>query len=87
MADKRKGKAVSKDSDMPLKRPEVLQALRDIIDQAFVKVNNRYTPNNQKIAWSRVLVQACAAATLLLRDVDLDDLKARLEKIEKVASK
>lgn len=87
MAPKRNGKAVSKDSEMALNRPEVLQVLRDIIDEGFNKVNNRYTVNTQKIAWSRVLVQACAAATLLMRDVDLDSLKARLEALEAIAQK
>lgn len=71
-----------KDLRYPLKRAEVLEAIKRVLDLSFSKLENRYTKNPEKIKWSRIVVQASAAAGSLLRDTDLDDLKARVERLE-----
>jgi len=80
---KQEVESVLKDEKIPLNRTEVLTALERIITLAFEKLGNRYTQNDQKLAWSRVIVSGCAAAGGLLRDVDLDELRLRVERLER----
>ena len=40
------------------------------------------TSNNDRQAWSRIIVNAVSSSTPLIKDKDLDDLKSRLEQVE-----
>lgn len=75
------------DVPAPLSREDVLEAIRRVMDTAFTRVDNRYLRNQEKLGWARVIVGAAGAAASLLRDEDLDDLKARIEALEEVKGK
>ena len=73
---------VSKDSDMPLNRRELLTAARRILDEALERLDNRYTKNPEKIKWSRVAVHAISVANSVLGDCDLEELQERVKELE-----
>jgi hypothetical protein len=75
--------AVSKDSDMPLNRRELLAAAERVLDEALHRIDNKYTKNPDKIKWSRVAIQAVSVANNLLRDEDLQSLESRLTELER----
>lgn len=64
------------------KRLEYMSALDFIIENGRERVMNRWTKNEEKLAWSRVVVQAVSAGAALLRDHELEELTLRLEAIE-----
>ena len=76
-------KLLSEIEKKPLKRPIVLKTLKHILSTSIRRLNHRYTKNAQKLSWARVAVNTCDSAGTLLRDVDLDDLKQRVESLEK----
>ena len=69
----------------PLSRLKALKRLNGLVQVASYRVQYRYTSNRDRLAWSRVLVSTLAAAGPLLRDADLDELKQRVEELEKAA--
>jgi len=66
-----------------LSRGELLETLRAIIEMAFEKINYVNTSNDERRSWSRIIVNAVSSSTPLIKDRDLDDLKSRLEEVEK----
>jgi hypothetical protein len=83
---KRSGRVGYEVSDVPapLTRDDVLEAIRRIMDTSFTRIDNRYIKNQEKLGWARVVVGAAGAAASLLRDEDLDELRARLDALEEV---
>jgi len=79
---KKAEKLISKLQKSALKRPKVSESLQWLIQTAVYRVNNKWTPNRERLAWSRVLVQACSSATILLRDAELEELEERIKKLE-----
>jgi hypothetical protein len=73
---------VEKDLKMILKRAELLAAARRVLDLSLDKIDNRYTKGSEKVAWARVVIQAITAADDVLNDADLEELKARIERLE-----
>jgi hypothetical protein len=65
-----------------LSRRKALRRLNGLIDVATFRLECRYTPNKERLAWGRVLARAIAASGQLLRDSDLDELKERVEALE-----
>jgi len=65
-----------------LSREELLESLRDVIAMAFEKIRYVNTSNDERRAWSRIIVNAVGSSTPLIKDRDLDDLKKRLEQVE-----
>lgn len=80
---------VSEDSDanMPRERRKLLRHLDSVLEVAFDKYSNVRTKNTERMAWGRLIVNATAAAGDILKDVDLDDLKARVLALEEVKGK
>ena len=74
-------------ADKPLNRQELLTALQRVLDASFEKLQNRYTKNVERQGWARLIIGAASASNDVLHDSDLDDLRVRLEKIEKAAQK
>lgn len=70
-----------------MKRPEIRQSLQWTILKAIERVSNKWTNNKERLAWARILVRACAAGTVLLRDHDLEDLEKRISELEARANK
>ena len=68
-------------------RSAFLSYLDSVIALAFEKVSLRNTTNSERISWCRVINGAVLAGTPLLRDVELDALKADVELIKKKLGK
>ncbi len=66
----------------PLKRHIIRESLKWTISTTIQRVNNKWTKNRERLAWSRILVQACSSATILLRDAELEELEERIKKLE-----
>ena len=63
--------------EAPLGRGEVLRALHVVLDRVMEKVGQ--SGNSQGLErFSRIALQACAASGMVLRDEELDELKAEL---------
>ncbi len=82
---KRAEKLISKLQKTTLKRPEIRQSLQWLISTSLQRLSNKWTKNKERLAWARVLVQASNAATVLLRDQDLEELEERIFELEKQA--
>lgn len=65
-----------------LTREEALAALKQVLVMATSKLASRYTPKPDRLKWSRIVSQAAAASTGLLRDEKLEDLEERLTRLE-----
>lgn len=63
-------------------RPRLFGVLIGIIGFAEEKRKVKGNSDRSKLAWSRICISAISAAGDLLRDVDLDDLEARLTVLE-----
>ena len=61
-------------------REELVAYLRDVIAIAFKKVRYVNTPNSEKAAWSRIIVNVVSACTPLINDADLDKLKTEIDR-------
>jgi len=77
---------ISKLQKTTLKRPEIRQSLQWLISTSLQRLSNKWTKNKERLAWARVLVQASNAATVLLRDQDLEELEERIGVLEKAAN-
>lgn len=65
------------------RRETLFNKLDDVIAISHKKVTaERGSSDNSKQAWSRVLIQAISAYGNILRDSELDDLKADIEAIK-----
>ena len=69
------------DSDS-LSREELLSTLRTVIELTFKKINYVNCSNSDKQAFMRIVNSAVSSATPLLRDNQLEELKAEVEKIK-----
>jgi len=69
-------------SNHPLTRLQALKRLKGLVDVCTFRLEYPSTPNKQRLAWARVLSRTLAASGPLLRDADLDELMARLDKVE-----
>lgn len=69
-------------SKRALTRMKALKTLNGLIDISKFRLEYPYTANPQRLAWARVLARAIAASGPLLRDLDLDEMRARLDKVE-----
>ena len=76
-------KEVFKDSEMSLKRKDLLEAVQRVLDFSLERLNNRYTKNPEKIKWARVTIQAVTAANNVLRDQDLQELSDKVSLLER----
>lgn len=68
----------------PVSRADLLEAGTQALDQALHFVNNRYTKQDDRQAWARIVANLVASMGGVMKDSDLDDLKARVEALEKV---
>lgn len=75
-------KLVSDLSEKGLERAGVLDALRFVISVSVRRISKYHTRNSERLAWSRVLCRAAAAAGPVLRDLDIADLVVRVERLE-----
>ena len=66
-----------------LSRRKTLGKLDEILDLCFEKLMVSNTSNTARQRWSRIAIQAIQASTPILKDFDLDDLKVRIEALEK----
>ena len=77
---------ISKLQKTSLKRPEIRQSLQYVIWSSISKLDNKWTKNSEKLAWGRILVSACSSATILLRDSEIEEIKAEIEDLKKRAT-
>jgi len=68
--------------EAPVDRVELLEYVKAVIEVSFEKLRLANTKNSEKQGWCRVINNAIATATPLIKDKDLDDLKSRLEEVE-----
>lgn len=68
-------------------RAHFLIYLDEIIRLCFEKVNLRNTNNSERQGWVRCITSAVAAGVPLVRDAELDALKADVELIKKKLGK
>lgn len=66
-----------------LTREDLLEAGARVLDMALERMSGRYTKNAERLGWARVVASVMSAASGVLRDSDLDELKVRLEKLER----
>lgn len=66
----------------PLSREETLAALARVLDMAFSRMDNRYLKNAEKVQWARIVVAGTAAAAPLLRDKEIEEIKADIEELQ-----
>ena len=64
-------------------RAHFLTYLDEVIRLCFEKVNLRNTNNSERQGWVRCITSAVAAGVPLVRDVELDELRADVESIKK----
>ena len=69
--------------ESPLERRSLLVYLDDVIKTSFSKLNLANCKNTERQGWLRVVVNACAVAGTILKDVELNELKDEIEKIKK----
>ena len=67
-----------------LTRDELLSTLRAVIRLSFEKIRYVNTSNTDKQSWARIINSAVSSTTPLLRDSELSELKAEIEKIKAV---
>lgn len=65
-----------------LEREDLIEAGGRVLDIALERMEGRYTRNPERIKWARIVASIISAVGGILRDVDLDELKARVEKLE-----
>lgn len=82
MTEKLQNVMVKKDLKLPLKRQEYMDLLDRIIEIAYVKYRGKYTKNNERLSWGRLIVQAVSSGGSILKDLYLEDLERRIEKLE-----
>ena len=70
------------DVDLVQKRRELLGHLNAVLEVAFEKYSNPRTKNSERQSWGRLIVNAVSCAAGVLKDADIDELKARLETVE-----
>jgi hypothetical protein len=63
-------------------RRSYLEDIEGVRALAREKILNRWTRQDLKLSWCRVAIAAIAAGGDLLRDVELDELAGKIEKIE-----
>jgi hypothetical protein len=68
----------------PVTRVELITAGTQALDQALRFINNRYTKQSDRQAWARITANLIASIGGVLKDSDLDELRARVEKLEEV---
>jgi hypothetical protein len=69
------------------KRQEYLSVLDRVVESAYTKYRNKYTQNSERIMWGRLISDCCKTAAKILNDVDLEEIKLRIEKLEKASVK
>jgi hypothetical protein len=70
--------------NIPRERRELLNDIAKVLKVAFDKYENDRTKNSERQSWGRLIIGGVAAAGDVMKDVDLDDLKTRIEKLEEV---
>ena len=70
--------------NIPRKRRELLSHLDAVLEIAFSKYGNPRTKNSERVTWGRLIVNGVTAASIILKDADLDDLLARVTALEEV---
>jgi len=63
-------------------RRELLDNLDEVIETALMKFSKAKASNRDRQSWGRLIVTAVEEFGKILRDVDLDDLRARVERLE-----
>lgn len=63
-------------------REVYLDYVRRVLEKAIDKYEHRQTRNNQRIAWGRLIVQACKAGNDVLKDVVLEELAEEIEQLK-----
>ena len=63
-------------------RWELLENLNEVIEVALVKYAKQRASNRDRQAWGRLVVAAVGEFGKILRDVDLDEIRSRLERLE-----
>ena len=71
----------------PIKREDLLSAGALALDQAIERLQGRYTSKPDRLALMRVVSQLIPALGGVLKDVDLDDLRRRIEALEELKGK
>jgi hypothetical protein len=74
-------------SKSPVTREELLEAGTQALDQAMRYVGSRYTKQSDRQSWARITANLIASMGGVLRDVDLDELKARVAALEEAKTK
>jgi hypothetical protein len=85
MASKSKGKArkkVLKSASKALERADLLECGSQVLEEAMTRINGKFTRNQERVAWGRVVASIIASCTSTLRDSDLEDIRDRLERLE-----
>ena len=70
-------------TELSISREDCLKALRYVLDCCVEKMEIFNTKNSERMGWCRIMNDAIGKATTLMKDTDLDDLKLRLEKLER----
>jgi hypothetical protein len=68
----------------PDQRSELLEMLDRVIEECYKKFKGRYCRNTEKLSWARVLALLAKVSNELLRDVEIEGLAERVEKIEEM---
>jgi hypothetical protein len=72
--------------EKPSKRASYLELIDQLLVTAFTKAQGQYCKNRERIAWMRVISQLVKAGSMVLRDVDIEDLLKRIEGLEKAVN-
>jgi uncharacterized membrane protein YgaE (UPF0421/DUF939 family) len=70
------------DGKFPVSRQELSEYLGEVLTISFEKIHLRNTRNVERASLMRIVIAACEAQASILKDVDLDELKLRLDKLE-----
>jgi len=68
---------------MPRKREELQELLNRIIEHAYSKFTNKFTKNQERLQWGRLIISACNIQHEILAGSEIEDLTERLEALEK----
>ncbi len=70
--------------NIPKERRDLLNDIAKVLKVAFDKYENERTKNSERQSWGRLIINGVTAAGDVMKDADLDELKARIEKLEEV---
>ena len=65
-----------------LSRDELVEAVGRVIEVGLFRLDNKYTKNLERIKWARVVTQAVGVASEVLRELELEEVKRRIEALE-----